>query len=582
MREGKMMKQLKSSLLFTLIACLLIVSACSSNGKSTNEPEKNEPGQSNNGEQSNTNNNEVDKDPFGKYESAITITIAQEVDPSDTTLAAGDTPLNNQYTRHVKDHLNIDVEHYFTASPSNYDQKVSLAIASNDLPDAMIVGPMELKRLVESDQIEDLTEVFNDYVSPAIKRIIDSTNGIALDMVTFDGKIMAIPNVQLAADGVHLMWIRKDWLDKLELDPPKTVADVEKIAKAFVELDPDGNSKKDTIGLGGPDNRNKINANFLESTNNLFGFDGIFAAYNAYPGYWINDEAGNPVYGSILPETKEALATLRDWYSKGLIDPEMGVREDAGESVVAGKTGMYFAPWWQPYGSIGDAIKSDPEANWQAYALPLNADGAYVPHLSSPTSRFVVVRKGYEHPEAAMKILNNLLANESTFDPSIGGPGFYPLRLVYAPSDETEYSVKALREVLNGQKTANDFADKPEYKLLVKDASSIATVKKEPFDQYDLSTWDPEADRGIWTRAYALMVGGKPLVDDKIEGVYSLTYSQTVTMESRWVNLLKMENSVFLGIIMGSVPIDDFDKFVEDWKKQGGSTITEEVAAGVK
>ncbi|MBO1512667.1 extracellular solute-binding protein [Metabacillus bambusae] len=561
------MRRNKQAWMVLLAILLLFVTACSNGGSSSEETS-----------QTNKTNSENPPDPFGKYEETVTIRVGQEVDPSDTSLPSGDTPLDNQYTRSVKENLNINVEHHFTASPSNYDQKVSLAIASNDLPDAMIVGPVELRQMYEAGQLADLTEIYEQYASPAIKRILESTNGLAKESVTFDGKMMAIPSVQLQADGVHLLWIRQDWLDKLGLEPPKTVEDLEKVAKAFAEQDPDGNGKADTIGLSGPDTNNKLYANFLESTNNLYGFDGIFSAYNANPGYWVEGEDGNPVYGSTLPETKEALAKLRDMYAKGLIDQEMGVREDSGESVISGNSGMFFAPWWMPYGPITDAVNTNPEANWQAYALPLDADGKYSPHMSTPSSRFVVVRKDYEHPEAAMKMLNNLLANEATFDPSKGGPGFYPLRLVFAPSDETEYSVKALREVLAGTKTAEDFKDKPEYKLLVTDAENIKKVKLEPYDKLGIQYWDPKADLGAWTRSYALMVGGTPLVDQEINGVYSQIYGQTKTMESRWVNLKKMEDEVFLKIIMGAAPLDDFDKFVKDWKKQGGDKITDEVA----
>ncbi|PMC38135.1 ABC transporter substrate-binding protein [Bacillus sp. UMB0899] len=562
------MRSVKKALFILVALFLLFVTACSNSSEETSNKLEIDP------------NNPPD--PFGKYEEEVTIRIGQEVDPSDKTLPAEDTPLDNQYTRSVKENLNINVEHHFTAAPSNYDQKVSLAIASNDLPDAMIVGPVELRQMYEAGQLADLTEVYEHYASPAIKRILESTDGLAKDSVTFDGKMMAIPSVQLQADGVHLLWIRQDWLEKLGLEAPKTVEDLEKVAKAFAEQDPDGNGKKDTIGLSGPDINNKLYANFLESTNNLYGFDGIFSAYHSYPGYWLEGEDGKPVYGSTLPETKEALAKLRDMYAKGLIDQEMGVREDSGESVINGQSGMFFAPWWMPYGPITDAVTNNPDANWQAYALPLDAEGKYTPHMSTPSSRFVVVRKDYEHPEAAMKMLNNLLANESTFDPSKGGPGFYPLRLVFAPSDETEYSVQAIREVLAGKKTPDDYKDKPEYKLLVSDLEKIKNVKLEPYDQLGIQHWDPNADLGTWTRSYALMVGGSPLVDQEINGIYSQTYAQTKTMESRWVNLKKMEDEIFLKIVMGAESLDAFDKFVEDWKKQGGDQITNEVAEVMK
>lgn len=557
----------KSKTLALVLACFLVLGACSNTANNTPAaPEKSaesiEPA-----------------DPFGRYEEPVQISISIEIDPTDNELPPGDTPLDNQYTRQIKEALNVDVDHQFAASGQNLRQRISLAIASNDLPDAMVVNAVELRQLVEAGQIADLTEVYEQYASPEIKTIIENTNGAAMEAVTFDGKIMALPGVQANADGIHLLWIRQDWLDKLKLEPPTTMAELEAVARAFVEDDPDGNGQRDTIGITGPESGGKLYANFLESKNNLYGFDAIFSAHDSFPGYWLEGEDGSPVYGSILPETREALASLRDLYSKGLIDPEMGVRNKADEPIIAGKSGMFFAPWWMAYGPLTNAVKNDPEANWQAYALPLNQNGEFRPHAATPSTEFVVVRKDYEHPEVPMKLLNNLFKNEqeNTFDPSKGGPGYYPLRVVYAPSDEIEFTVKALRDVLAGNKTAEDFADDKAYKLLPSDIASIKTIKNEPYDSMDLSTWNPEANWGAWTRAYSMMVGGRPLVDTEYEEVPSLLYEQTPLMESRWVNLRKLEDETFLRIIMGAAPLETFDSFVENWKRQGGDQITQEV-----
>ncbi|WP_127592925.1 extracellular solute-binding protein [Paenibacillus lautus] len=558
----------KSNMFALLLACFLVLGACSNITNNTPAaPEK-------------SAESSEPADPFGRYEEPVQISISIEIDPTDNELPPGDTPLDNQYTRQIKEALNVDVDHQFAASGQNLRQRISLAIASNDLPDAMVVNAVELRQLVEAGQIADLTEVYEQYASPDIKTIIENTNGAALDAVTFDGKMMALPGVQANADGIHLLWIRQDWLDKLNLEPPTTMAELEDVARAFVEDDPDGNGQRDTIGITGPESGGKLYANFLESKNNLYGFDAIFSAHDSFPGYWLEGEDGSPVYGSILPETREALASLRDLYSKGLIDPEMGVRNKADEPIIAGKSGMFFAPWWMAYGPLTNAVKNDPEANWQAYALPLNQNGEFRPHAATPSTEFVVVRKDYEHPEVPMKLLNNLFKNEqeNTFDPSKGGPGYYPLRVVHAPSDEIEFTVKALRDVLAGNKTAEDFADDKAYKLLPSDIASIKTIKNEPHDSMDLSTWNPEANWGAWTRAYSIMVGGRPLVDTEFEEVTSLLYEQTPLMESRWVNLRKLEDETFLRIIMGAAPLETFDSFVENWKRQGGDQITQEVA----
>ncbi|CAM4498050.1 putative aldouronate transport system substrate-binding protein [Paenibacillus endophyticus] len=552
---------------FTVMAALLVLlSACSNKGSEGNVA---------NTPPASTNGGAEIADPFGKYEETITLTYGKEVDPTDKSLPAGDTPEDNQYSRYVKENLNIDTKvSWQAATGTNYNQKVNLAVSSNDLPDALVVKDTQLRAMVKAGQLEDLTEAFEQYASPAIKNFMEKTNGVSNEAVTFDGKMYAIPSIQVQSDGVHQMWIRKDWLDKLGLEPPKTMDDLEKVAKAFVEQDPDGNGQKDTIAIAGQQNGARLYANALESTNNTFGLDPIFGAYKSHPGYWLKDDAGNPVYGSILPETKEALAKLRDLYANGLIDKEIGIRKSAYEPVVNGKAGIFFAPWWMGYGPLPDAIKNDPQANWQAYLLPLDADGQFNAHMGAPSTLFVVVRKGYEHPEAAIKMLNLLVRDESKFDISVP-VGHYPLRVPMSYTDESEYSAKALQDILAGTKKPEDYTD-PGYKLLAADIQNVKKVKKEPYDNMDIQYWDPQADTGVWSRMYSLLVGSSALQQD-YNKVYSVLYSQTKTMESRWSNLKKLEDETFLKIIMGAAPIDDFDKFVSDWKNQGGDKITEEV-----
>jgi putative aldouronate transport system substrate-binding protein len=515
-------------------------------------------------------------DPYGKYEQPIDLTIGMGFDPSDKSLAEGDTLENNQYTRYIADNLNVNVKLAWQAANGNdYNQKVNLVIASNDLPDGMVVTDTQMRAMLKAGQLGDLTAAYEAYASPIMKSLMDKTNGIAQKAVTFDGKMVAIPGLQVQADGVHIMWIRQDWLDKLGLQAPKTIDELETVAKAFIEKNPDGVPAKDMIGISGPQNGGRLYADFIGPNNNSFGFDPIFSAYHAYPGFWIKDSSGAAVYGSIQPETKEALAKLRDLYAKGLIDKEMSVRKDATEPVVAGRSGIYFGMWWSGYWPLPDAWKNNPNADWQAYALPLDTDGKFNAHMGTPASKFVVIRKGYEHPEAAIKMLNLLIRDEKTFDLSKGGIGFYPLRVPMGAVDESEFTVTALREVLAGTKTPEDF-DLPEYKLLKADCENIKKVKLEPYDKVSIQYWDMNADPSAAQRCYSLLVGTAPLLGD-YNKVYSITYSQTKGMESKWATLKKLEDETFLKIVMGIEPVESFDEFVKQWKSLGGDQITAEV-----
>ncbi|GJM75796.1 hypothetical protein HMSSN036_80120 [Paenibacillus macerans] len=51
---------------------------------------------------------------------------------------------------------------------------------------------------------------------------------------------MAIPTTEIS-HGPGVLWLRKDWMDKLGLKEPKTLEDVENIITQFIEKDPGGN-----------------------------------------------------------------------------------------------------------------------------------------------------------------------------------------------------------------------------------------------------------------------------------------------------------------------------------------------------
>jgi putative aldouronate transport system substrate-binding protein len=527
-------------------------------------------------------------DPYGKYDQTVVLTSVRSFETSET-LPEGDTPENNQYTRYVKDTLNIDVQYIWTSATADYDQKVNLTIASNDIPDAMVVNLSQLTQMVAADQLADLTETYNTYVAPPVKQMMDSSKGIALDAVTFDGKIMAIPALTVPDDGYQLMWIRKDWLDKLGLPVPKTIDDVEKTALAFVTQDPGGVGKGTVIGILGPQNGGLIHTDFTQPTNGMWTFDPVFGAFHAYPGFWVKGSDGKVAYGSILPETKTALAKLADWYKKGLIDPEMGVRKDSSAPVAGSTAGIYFGEWWNGYWPLPDAIKNNPTANWQAYAVPLDDQGVWNPHVGTPATSFVVVRKGYENPEAAMKIVNLFNRDESKFDLTKGSLANEVLRIPQAMYDEGNVTFQALMDVLNGKTQPADYKDPKyaPYKLLADDVTKIQALKKQPFENMDIQYWDPNADFSAWSRMYSILVGDGAIYNpiggaDKVNIVHSATYATTATMIDKWANLQKLESETFLKIIVGTAPIDSFDQFVKDWKAQGGDEITAEVQSIAK
>ncbi|MEF3303543.1 extracellular solute-binding protein [Paenibacillus sp. GYB003] len=496
-------------------------------------------------------------DPY-RMPNPIEVTTFKSVS-AGAKLAAGDTVENNQYTRYIKDKTNIDVKILWYASGPDFDQKSKLSIASGDIPDMLLVDEATFLSLAEAGQLEDLSKAYERYAAPLTKELYASTGNKALEKATYQGKLMAIPNISVQADAASMLWVRKDWLDKLGLQPPKTVDDIAAIAKAFVERDPDGNGKADTIGLTGSSGIN------VPGKAGHHNWKGLFLAYNAYPSNWIKDGSGKIVYGSILPETKQALGKLRDMYAAGLIDKEFALRKDLNQPVIGGQAGMFFGPWWSG-GIVADTMTNNPKAEFEPYLIP-DAKGRYNNLMVPVSNRFLIVKKGMKHPEAAVVYANTFVAAQRKTDPDslkldfTISAEYWPIgNATYDYADAVERKADTLKKALNGE-------IKPE---------QLNSEMKALYDNAMIDKANPKADLKAWRAFYGYTTPAE-LLRRSMNQVYSEYTATTKTMERKWANLQKLETESFLKIVMGEAPLDSFDKFVTDWKAQGGDEITKEV-----
>lgn len=574
---------MKRRIMCFLIACLFIVSATACGAGTTDTPAAGTvKGEAAAPEAAAPAKLTGDDAAFAKFANPVDVHIGVEVDPTDKTLPAGDSVDNNQYTRYLKEKYNINIIADWTAAKGNdFKQKVSLCIASAQLPDGLVVPDRTfMTKAAGAGLLYDLTELYPQTQSSQLKKIFDSTEGRALDNASVDGKMVSLPNLTADPDGVHTTWIRKDWLDKLNLPVPKTLADIESAAKAFLDNKMAGDK---TIGIAGPSKNTNPYCTFLESSNNMGGFDPIFQAVDAYPGYWLN-ENGKAVYGTTSENTKKGLEIIAKWYKAGLIDPECGTRDNVSDPINSNTAGIFFGPWWNGGYGNPDSFKNDPTANWQAYPL-YSDDGKWNVHMKTTgTSYTLISKKASEDVAKAIVIMANAYCrDESTFDVSVA-IAWYPLRNVQAPADECEYEYKELMKLLKGETQIEDYnVPMTPYKLMYSDAKIVKDIVKGPFDNLNVSNFDQTKNFGSFQRMYSILVGDRAFATVPIDKkIFSITYSQTPTMDMKWANLKKMENEAILKIIVGQSPITAFDTFVTDWKAQGGDEITAEVQAIVK
>ena len=515
--------------------------------------------------------------PLSKYPETVTVHLGGALNPN-AKMPDGMSYDDNSYTRFLKDDLNIEVVYDWVTSSSDYDEKMNLCIGSGTIPELMNVNATQYRALLKYDMIQPLDQYFDDYASDALKGYVESGGEELKKCISNDkGEMMAIPAPNITAGGINEMWIRQDWLDNLGLEVPRTWDELAAVAEAFVTQDPDGNGEADTIGILGPGNTDHMNA----IGGNQFGLDPLFSSFQSYPQYWLQDEDGTVKYGSIQPETRTALEKIQKLYTDKLIDTEMLVRNNCQEAILSGKVGIFFGPWWIGY-TVSDATLAG-EADWRAYFTPLSEDGKYYTHMPDPTSTYVVVSKSCKNPEAAIKIINYLIAYGKDWvadgtSAKLEVSQFYPLWNVYENADEIEVSTETLEKYLAGEITMDD-VDFSQHKLLKNDMEVVTELKKEPYDDFSLDKWNLDSDLAKINlpRLVSLLVGGNPLVNDKYIPVYNAYSGQTETMQAKWANLKKMEEETFAKIIMGKADISEFDTFVENWKNQGGDQILKEI-----
>lgn len=517
--------------------------------------------------------------PFGRYPEEVIYTLGKMTGMNNSNLPKGDTYEDNGYTRYLKKQLNIQNKDVFEAGENdNYQETVSMTIASRELPDVMVVNDMDmLQLLVDNDLIEDLTQVYEDCTSSRIKDIYNSYGSEILDNVTFDGKLMALPETNID-DGPSLCWLRKDWMDKLGLDAPETVEDVENIVHEFVQKDPGGNGKGETVGLVCDDELTGGCGYSYEYQNDI-----IFASFGAFPKQWIYNKDGEVVYGSVQNEAKAALGKLRQMYQQGTLDNNFLMRESSNiiELIVSGKCGSFFGPWWSPNNPLMSAMQKNPNAEWQPYLIQTDKDGQTSFASQNPNDKYVVVRKGYKHPEIVMKIVSVLFDDlrydeddvremERYYQDNVD-PTARPLAINVDYKDALMRCYDSLKDAIQGRKKLEDLG-------LLEGAYYISCSKylDRKKDTSAQKSWED------WAAYASRMTACSVLRKGQTRQVKSLFFGETKTMKSNWWRLEELEKKAYLEIVTGQKPLSYFDEFVKEWNRQGGEKIRGEVAQELK
>lgn len=565
---NRLNQTLKKCVAFGVTGIMLILAGCKSPAGFA----------SNDNEEYNARMEEARTTPFGAYPETIEYTLGKMTSVNNSNMPENDTYTDNAYTRYIKSVINVQNVDAFEANDSQYDTNVSMAISMGSLPDIMVVSSQdEVEQLVGAGLIEDLTESYNNCISDRIRKMYESYGDSLKDMVTYDRKIMALPETNIT-DGPNLVWLRKDWMDKLGLSEPHTIDDVVNIVKHFISEDPgnngeDASGKPNTVGLA-------VDTDVTGECgySSEFLLDIIFACFGAYPKQWIMNDDGEIVYGSVTDEAKEALSYISGLYNQGVIDNDFLLRTSTNicELIENGLCGSFFGPWWAPNNPLANAVSRNPDANWQPYLIATDSDGTTSYHSQNPCYKYVVVRKGYEHPEIAAKMISVM---------------FDKVRFDCTDSEEFKNYYQ-----LNVEPTARPLSINVDYNNALsicyrnidatisgrKNPDSLELLERSFYDACSEYIKNANKTSTQWAAYMSRIKACSLIAQDNIKVVDSLYFKTTDTMKSHWWRLKAKEKEAYLKIISGEEDISYFDTFVKEWNEQGGQTITSEVSQSMK
>lgn len=504
-----------------------------------------------------------------KYDPEVTITTVWGVDP-ELKFKNGETIENNISTKWAKEKFGINIKSLWSITDTNgaFGTKLRLAMSSGqEMPDVVTIGTGDAtiaQDLIDSGMYREVGTLFDQYASDTWKEAMAQDPNV-WNQYSRDGKKMGLPVLDYAYNHDYILWIRQDWLDKLNMKAPTTIDELEKVMDAFKNQNPDGLA---------PDKVIPLSIGFKTSMNTWMGDPSwIFGAYGTLPQQWNVAADGKLEYGSVNAGMKQGLEKLKDWLAKGYIPQEAALWDEnkTSEPAVAGTAGIIPGPYWMSGWPLQDTVKNAPDAVWAPINIPAGPDGTVMRHGTQFTNGVTLISTKMKNPEAFFTYENYLYDNFA--NPQ---PGSELDNGLFAGYD---YELDASGKMIANDQISGGYVNSVRY-LLVRDGARIPDAQMkallnlangaEPATRLEK---DVAVNYGKGTPAAA-----KVLLQQEDKSFKNMfTGPTTETMKAKLDYLNKIENQTFNEIIYGKQPLDSFDSFVTTWNAGGGEQITKEV-----
>ena len=417
----------------------------------------------------------------------------------------------------------------------SYDEKLNAAFATGSLPQVVY--------LKNQDSFIQYKEAMRDgqfwEIGPYLKEFegLSKLKESILNNTKVDGKLYTLYlGRPLARQGIIY---RKDWADKLGLKEPETTDDVFEMMKAFTEGDPDGNSKKDTIGLS---DRNDL----------VYGAFKTTASWFNTPNNWGEKD------GKLLPEfmfdeyfdTMDFMKKLRD---AGYMNQDFPVtsKEDQRNLFYKGTAGAYIGSLQDVNTLYSESKKNFPDIELEVAAIIQGPNGDFGMWSIPGYGNLILFPKSSIKTEEDLKGILSFFDKQMT--PEIAN-------LMYWGIEGEHYNI-----IEGGANEVKEKSDQIAREIKGYKDSLIG----EPESNGRLDGYDDLAPRVHAEKLILEME--KKLIEDPAVILDSKTYVENGS------RLQEIINDATYQYILGDIDKAGFEKAIESWKSQGGDEIIEEI-----
>ena len=322
----------------------------------------------------------------------------------------------NVFLKEIEEKANIKLEIISTPSSDSLEKR-NLMLAGDDYPDllltdwtAMLTKADVMQFAVKEGIFLPITEYVDKYGNN-MKRIFDENPAYREGSTAPDGEIYGFARFSECyhCSAYPKIYLRQDWMDKLNLEMPTNTEELREVLRAFVNEDPNGNGEKDEIGLIGATTWN---------TPVEFALMGM-SFQTVKPDFWLSLGAdGESVEFSPSTDAyREGLRYIKSLYDEGLIDPtSFTQKEDIMAQTVRTEphvVGMYVCDHAAMGYDNSDPVEAE---NYQILIPVAGPDGfrrqGQNANEGTITGFEAVITDKCQYPEAAFRLIDEFFYDD--------------------------------------------------------------------------------------------------------------------------------------------------------------------------